>query len=351
MKPFSIASRPIGSDSPPYLIAEMSGNHNQSLERALELVDAAADSGADAIKLQTYRADTMAINVDKEEFRINNPDSLWDKSKLYDLYEKAHTPWEWHPYIFERAKKNGIDCFSSPFDETAVDFLEKLDAPAYKIASFENTHIPLIKKVAQTQKPIIISTGMASIAELANAVTAVRSCGNENLILLKCTSSYPASPENSNLRTISHLNHLFNVQVGLSDHTLGIGAAVASVTLGATIIEKHFTLSRDDGGVDSAFSLEPSEFKFLRSETLSAWQSLGHIHYGPTSQELDSKKFRRSIYAKRNISVGEVFSTDNIGIFRPEGGASPIYFEDIIGRRSKVQFSVGDPITLAKLWI
>ena len=256
---FEIAGRPIGTNCPPFVIAEMSGNHNQSLERALEIVDSAARAGAHAIKLQTYTADTMTLEASGSNFEIKDPNSLWAGQNLHELYKKAYTPWDWHKPIMERAKELGIICFSSPFDETAVDFLEELEAPAYKIASFENNHLPLIAKASATGKPLIISTGMASLADLERAVNTAREAGCKQIVLLKCTSTYPARPDNTNIRTIPHLKELFNAEVGLSDHTMGIGVAVGSVALGATVIEKHFTLSRSDGGVDSAFSLEPKE--------------------------------------------------------------------------------------------
>ena len=278
----NIAGRHIGTDFPPFVIAEMSGNHNQSLDRALEIVDAAAKAGAHAIKLQTYTADTITLNVRGGCFEINDRDSLWAGKNLHELYKQAYTPWEWHEPIMERAREQGLICFSSPFDETAVDFLEGLDVPAYKIASFENNHLPLISKAASTGKPLIVSTGMATLAELEQAVNAARNAGCNNLILLKCTSSYPASPVNTNISTIPHLKTLFQTEVGLSDHTMGIGVPLASISLGATVIEKHFTLSRAEGGVDSAFSLEPDELSALVIESKRAWQSLGSITYGPT---------------------------------------------------------------------
>ena len=268
-----IAGRPIGADHPPFVIAEMSGNHNQSLERALAIVEAAAQAGAHAIKLQTYTADTMTLNVRGGSFEISDPNSLWAGQNLHDLYKKAHTPWEWHGLIMERARELGLICFSSPFDETAVDFLEELNVSAFKIASFENNHLPLIEKVASTGKPLIISTGMATLGELDQAVSAARDAGCDQLILLKCTSTYPATPEKTNISTIPHLKKLFGAEVGLSDHTMGVGVAVASVALGASVIEKHFTLSRADGGVDSAFSLEPHELRTLVVESERAWQA------------------------------------------------------------------------------
>ena len=267
------------------VIAEMSGNHNQSLDRALAIVDAAAASGVHALKIQTYTPDTMTIDLDEREFHIGDPNSLWAGRSLYDLYGDAYTPWEWHEAIFDRARTLGLIAFSTPFDETAVDFLESLDVPCYKIASFENTDIGLIRRVASTGKPLVISTGMASVAELDETVRAAREAGCRDLVLLKCTSTYPADPANSNIRTIPHLRELFGCHVGVSDHTAGVGVAVAAVALGASVIEKHFTLRRADGGVDSAFSLEPAEMAQLVVETTRAWQAMGAISYGPTPAE------------------------------------------------------------------
>jgi len=339
-----IAGRLIGQDHPPFVIAEMSGNHNQSLERALAIVDAAAASGAHAIKLQTYTADTMTLDVRGGSFEINDPDSLWAGQNLHDLYKKAYTPWEWHAPIMERARELGLICFSSPFDETAVDFLEDLGAPAYKIASFENNHLPLIEKAAATGKPLIISTGMASLGELDDAVTAARDAGCKQLVLLKCTSTYPASPENTNIRTIPHLRELFACEVGLSDHTMGIGVAVAAVALGATVVEKHFTLARADGGVDATFSLEPPELNCLANETKRAWQALGEVRYGPTEAEQKSLVFRRSLYASKDISVGEVFTEKNMRIVRPGNGLSPRFYKYLIGKVAQKGFKTGSPI-------
>ncbi|MGI9465338.1 MAG: pseudaminic acid synthase, partial [Aestuariivirgaceae bacterium] len=295
-----IGDQPIGTEHPPFIIAEMSGNHNQSLDRALDIVDAAAKAGAQAIKLQTYTADTITLDVRGGDFEISDKDSLWAGKNLHDLYEQAHTPWEWHEPIMQRAQGHGMVCFSSPFDETAVDFLETLDVPAYKIASFENNHLPLIRKAAQTGKPLVISTGMASIAELDDAVRTVRQAGCTQLVLLKCTSTYPATPENTNIRTIPHLRELFDCEIGLSDHTMGVGVAVGAVALGASVVEKHFTLSRAEGGVDSAFSLEPNELASLVLETRRAWQALGTVQYGPTEAERKSLIFRRSIFVAQD---------------------------------------------------
>jgi pseudaminic acid synthase len=340
---FHIGNRAIGLDTRPYLIAEMSGNHNQSLDRALEIVDAAAESGADAIKLQTYTADTMTLNVRAPGFVIEDPKSLWNGRQLYELYEEAHTPWDWHGPIMERAKARGIDCFSSPFDATAVDFLETLDVPAYKIASFEMTDIPLIHKVAATGKPLIISTGMASVAEIGVSVTAAREGGAKNIILLKCTSTYPATPENSNLATIANMRDTFGCDVGLSDHTMGCGVSVASVALGARIIEKHFTLSRAEGGVDSAFSMEPQEFAMMRAECDRAAQSIGVITYGGTSAEEASRQFRRSLYIAQDMAAGEVLNEKNLRAVRPGFGLPPVYLNMLLGKPVARDMPAGTP--------
>jgi len=328
-----IANTEISKSNKPFIIAEMSGNHNQSLERALEIVDAAANTGAHAIKLQTYTADTITIDKKDGEFFIEDSKSLWKGTSLYDLYKIAYTPWEWHKPIMDRAREKGLICFSSPFDFTAVDFLEELNVEAYKIASFENIDIPLIKKVANTGKPVIISTGMASVAEIAEAVEAVRSTGNNQLVLLKCTSTYPATPDNTNILTIPHMRDLFNCEIGLSDHTMGIGVSVASVALGASVIEKHFTLNRADGGVDSSFSMEPEEMKQLVIETERAWQALGKISYGPTEKEKASLVFRRSLYIVEDVKAGEVLTEKNIRSIRPGYGLPPKFIDKLIGRK------------------
>lgn len=333
MNKITIGSRRIGSGQPPFVIAEMSGNHNQSLDRALAIVDAAAASGAHGLKIQTYTADTMTLDVDSADFRINDPDNLWDGSNLHELYQQAHTPWEWHQEIFERCKKHGMIGFSTPFDATAVEFLEQLDVPCYKIASFEVTDIPLLGKVAATGKPVIMSTGMATVKELDEAVHTLRTGGCTELILLKCTSTYPATPESTNLRTIPHLRDLFKVMVGLSDHTLGIGASIAAVALGAVVIEKHFTLARADGGVDSAFSIEPAELRSLVDESERAWLALGSINYGPSSvNETKSLKYRRSIYVAEDIQAGELFTERNLRIVRPAHGLAPKHLPSLLGR-------------------
>jgi N-acetylneuraminate synthase len=323
----------IGLDHPPFIIAEMSGNHNQSLERALEIVEVAAGSGAHTLKLQTYTADTLTLDVCEGEFFIEDKNSLWKGKSLHELYQEAYTPWEWHKPIMERARELGMLCFSTPFDETAVDFLEDLNVPAYKIASFENTHLPLIKKVAVTGKPMIISTGMASIAELDETVRTIRDAGCEQFALLKCTSTYPATLENINVLTIPHMRELFSCEVGLSDHTMGVGAAVAAAAHGATIIEKHFTLSRTDGGVDSAFSLEPQEMKSLVIETERAWQSLGKVTYGPTGEEMSSTVFRRSLYIAEDMKKGDILNEKNLRLIRPGLGLPPKYYDVLLGRK------------------
>jgi N-acetylneuraminate synthase len=343
------AGRPIGPDHPPFVIAEMSGNHNQSLERALAIVDAAAEAKAHALKLQTYTADTITLNVRGGDFEIRDEGSLWAGQNLHDLYAKAYTPWEWHEPIMERARQRGMLCFSSPFDESAVDFLEQLEVPAYKIASFENNHLPLIRKAAATGKPLIISTGMASVGELEQAVAAAREAGCCDLVLLKCTSTYPSTPASTNIRTIPHLRELFGCQVGLSDHTMGVGVAVAAVALGATVIEKHFTLSRAEGGVDSAFSLEPLELATLVQESERAWQALGKVRYGPTEAERQSLQFRRSIYVAADISEGEYFTTENLRIVRPGHGAPPYLLDQILGRQARRAYQRGAPLIFDQL--
>ncbi|PIZ00476.1 pseudaminic acid synthase [bacterium (Candidatus Howlettbacteria) CG_4_10_14_0_8_um_filter_40_9] len=333
----------IGHNHPPFIIAEMSGNHNQSLDRALSIVDAAAEAGAHALKLQTYTADTITLDVGTGDFVIDDPKSLWNGEKLYDLYKKAHTPWEWHKPIFDRCKKLGIMAFSTPFDETAVDFLEKLDVPLYKIASFESNHLPLLRKIASTGKPIIMSTGMANVSDLAEAVDTIRSVGKNNqLILLKCTSAYPASPTDANLKTIAHMRDLFNCEVGLSDHTAGIGVALAAVALGATVIEKHFTTSRADGGVDAAFSLEPLELASLVLESERVWQSLGKVVYGPTAGETESVQFRRSMYISKDLKPGDkLVYGDNLRIVRPGYGLPPKYLDIFEGQKVKNAVKAG----------
>lgn len=341
----SIDNRKIGPGLPPFIIAEMSGNHNQSLERALEIVEFAAKTGVHALKIQTYTPETMTLDLDEREFHIKDPNNLWSGNSLYQLYGKAYTPWEWHQPIFERARQLGIIPLSSPFDSAAVDLLESLDAPCYKIASFENIDLPLIRRVASTGKPVIISTGMASIAELHEAVHAAREAGCKDLVLLKCTSTYPATASNTNLLTIPHMRDLFGCEVGLSDHTMGIGASVASVALGATIIEKHFTLRRKDGGVDSAFSMEPAEMSQLVIEAERTWQALGEIRYGPTEAELKSIVFRRSLYVVQDLFAGDVLTTENVRAIRPGLGLAPKYLEVVLGRALKKDVPRGTGLT------
>jgi N-acetylneuraminate synthase len=329
---FKILDKPIGVDTSPFIIAEMSGNHNQSLERALEIVEAAAKTGAHALKIQTYTPDTMTLDLDEREFHISDPKSLWSGTSLYKLYGQAYTPWEWHDAIFKRAKELGIIAFSTPFDATSVDFLETLDVPCYKIASFENTDLPLIRKVAATGKPMIISTGMASIAELDDTVRAARQAGCKNLVLLKCTSTYPATADNTNILTIPHMRELFGCEVGLSDHTMGVGVSVASVALGASVIEKHFTLNRADGGVDSSFSMEPAEMSQLVLETERAWQALGHVSYGATDAEQKSVVFRRSLYVVKDLQAGDALTRDNVRAIRPGLGLPTKYIDQVLGK-------------------
>jgi pseudaminic acid synthase len=344
-----IANRLIGSGHAPFIIAEMSGNHNQSLERALEIVEAAAKTGAHALKIQTYTPDTMTLDIDEREFHISDPKSLWAGTSLYKLYGEAYTPWEWHKPIFDRARELGIIAFSTPFDDTSVEFLETLDVPCYKIASFEITDLPLIRRVAATGKPLIISTGMATVAELDDTVRAARDAGCKDLILLKCTSTYPATAQNTNILTIPHLRGLFGCEVGLSDHTMGIGVSVASVALGATVIEKHFTLSRADGGVDSAFSMEPAEMAQLVMETERAWQALGQVSYGSTEAEKKSLQYRRSLYVVKDLKAGDVLTQENVRAIRPGLGLPTNYMEVVLGKAVKHEIRRGTALTWALL--
>lgn len=338
-----IADRPIDADHPPYLIAEMSANHNNSLERALAIVDAAAEAGADAIKLQTYSADTMTMDCDAPGFVIDDPASAWHGRNLHDLYDEAHLPWDWHGPIFERARERGIHCLSSPFDASAVAFLEELGVLAYKIASFELVDLPLIRRVAHTGKPMIMSTGMATPAEIDEAVRAARGAGNDQIVLLKCTSTYPASPENTNIATIPHLAAMTGCKVGLSDHTMGCGVAVAATALRAVLVEKHFTLARADGGVDSAFSMEPAELAQLREETTRAWQALGRVSYGDVPSEDASRTFRRSLYVARDLKAGDVIDESAIRSIRPGFGLPPKHLESLLGRRVAKDVARGTP--------
>lgn len=345
MLPIKIADRLIDPNQPPFIIAELSGNHQQSLEQALRMINAAAEAGAHAIKLQTYTADTMTLDLHTGEFFIDDKDNLWQGTSLYELYQRAMTPWEWHQPLFEHAKKLGLAAFSTPFDESAVDFLESLDVPCYKIASFENIDHALLKKVASTGKPVIMSTGMASLAELAESVEVLRNHGCEDLILLKCTSAYPAQPTDANIRTLPHLAELFDCQVGLSDHTLGIGAAVAGVALGASVIEKHFVLDRREKCVDAEFSLEPAELAQLVTETERAWLSLGHINYGATEKEVTSRQHRRSLYICKDLKAGEQLSLDNLRSIRPGFGLPPKYLAQVLGKPVAKDTKRGTPLS------
>lgn len=348
-KEFRIANRLIGRGHAPLVIAEMSGNHNQSLDRALEIVEAAAKSGAHALKIQTYTPDTMTLDLDEREFHISDPNSLWAGTSLYKLYGDAHTPWEWHKPIFERARELGVIPFSTPFDDTAVDFLESLHVPCYKIASFENTDLPLIRRVAATGKPLIISTGMATVAELDETVRAAREAGCKDLILLKCTSTYPATASNTNILTIPHLREMFDCEVGLSDHTMGVGVSVASVALGASVIEKHFTLNRADGGVDSTFSMEPNEMEQLVVETERAWQALGHVSYGPTAAEKKSIQFRRSLYVVQALKAGDLLTSENVRAIRPGLGLPSKYLDQVVGMKVKQDIGRGTALNWTHL--
>ena len=337
--------RGVGAGSAPLVIAEMSGNHNQSLERALEIVDAAAQSGAHALKIQTYTAETMTIDIREGEFFISDEKSLWKGESLFDLYKKAYTPWEWHEAIFDRAKKHNMIAFSTPFDRTAVDFLEGLNVPCYKIASFENTDLPLIRYVAATGKPMIISTGMATFAELDESVEAARSAGCKDLVLLKCTSTYPSTPDDSNILTIPEMRSRYGCEIGISDHTMGIGVSVAAVGLGATVVEKHFTLQRADGGVYSAFSMEPQEMAQLVIETERAWQALGKVQTGPTEKEKASLVFRRSLYVVADVKAGEKLTPANVRAIRPGNGIAPKFYDEVIGKTAKRDITRGTPLS------
>ena len=342
---FKIGNKNIGTNHKPFIIAEMSGNHNGDIKRALELVKAAADAGADALKLQTYTADTITMNHRGGLFDITDKNSLWMGRNLYELYQEAHTPWEWHEAIFDYAKSLGMLAFSSPFDETAVDFLETLNVPAYKIASFESNHFPLLKKVAQTGKPILISSGTSKLNELYESVQYLKANGAKDIIIFKCTSTYPATPENTHLNTIPVFQSVFeDCVIGLSDHTMGIGASVAAVALGARVIEKHFTLRRADGGVDSDFSLEPEELKALVVETERAFLAMGNIQLNTQKAEEKSRQFKRSIYVTKDIEAGEAFTTENIRVIRPGDGLHPKFWEQVLGTKAAQDWKRGTPL-------
>ncbi|MBO3743744.1 pseudaminic acid synthase [Actinoplanes flavus] len=333
------------SSRKPYIVAEMSGNHNGSLERALALVDAAAEAGADAIKIQTYTADTMTVDVRHPRFQISAGHGLWGGEHLYQLFERAHTPWDWHAPIFERARERGITPFSSPFDRTAVELLEKLDAPMYKIASSEITDLPLIRLAASTGKPVIISTGMATLREITAAVEAAQGAGATDITVLSCTASYPAPPEETNLRRIPVLAGALRLPIGLSDHTMGIGVPIAAVAYGAVLIEKHFTLDRADGGVDAAFSLDRDELRLLVTESERAWQALGTTAIGPTEAERESLRFRRSLYVVTDVRAGDPVTEQNVRSIRPTGGLEPDLIGTVLGRTFTVGAAKGTPLT------
>lgn len=350
MMRIKIADHEIAQDRKPFVIAEMSGNHNQSIDRAKDILKIAASTGAHAIKLQTYTPDTMTINHRGGLFDINDKASLWYGRNLYELYQEAHTPWEWHKPLFDLAKELGILCFSTPFDDTAVDFLETLDVPCYKIASFENTDHPLLKKVAKTGKPVIMSTGAANLSDIVEAVAVLRSNGCKEIVLLKCTSTYPATPENTNLITIPVLQKVFpDCIIGLSDHTIGIGVSVASVALGARVIEKHFTINRADGGVDSAFSMEPQEMQQLVTESERAFMALGHVQLNSQVAEEKSKAFKRSIYVVSDILKGEQITAKNVRVIRPGDGMPPKFYEEVLGKVAKTDLKRGTPLTFGVL--
>lgn len=343
--PIKIGDRTVGPDAPPLLIAEMSANHNGSLDRALEIVDAMADAGADALKLQTYTPDTLTIDVDRPEFQVSSGHALWGSRSLYDLYREATTPWEWHEPIFARARERGMLAFSSAFDPTSIRFLEDLDVPAHKVASAEMVDLPLVRAMAETGKPLIISTGMANLAEMLAAVAAARETGNSDIIVLACTAAYPAPVNETNLRAIPLMQQVLGCQIGYSDHTEGIGAAVAAVALGATVIEKHVTLSRADGGVDSAFSLEPDEVRWLTTSMHAGWAALGEPVIGASAAEAEVRRFRRSLYVTRDVAAGEPVTADNVRSIRPAGGLPPDAFSQVAGRTFVRAVPKGTPFT------
>ncbi len=344
IKPFiTINGRKIGPDYPPYIIAELSANHNGDINRAFAIMEEAKKAGADAIKLQTYTADTITLECDSEEFQIHG--GLWDGKNLYQLYKEAQMPWEWHQPLFEKAKELGITIFSSPFDFTAVDLLEDLDAPAYKIASFELIDLPLIKRVAQTGKPMIMSTGMANAEEIAEAIATAQSNGCQELVVLHCVSGYPAPADQYNLRTITDMAERFDVLSGLSDHTIDNATAVAAVALGACLIEKHVTMDRNGGGADDSFSLEPHELAALCKDAKTAWSALGSVNYTRTEAEKGNVKFRRSLYVIRDIKAGDVLSNDNVRSIRPGFGLAPKYLEQVLGKTAIVDIKRGTPLS------
>ena len=340
----------VGDGQPPFIIAELSGNHNQSLDRAIKIVDSIAESGANAVKIQTYTPETMTLNISDGDFLISDPDSPWYGNSLYELYEKAMTPYEWHEPIFERCKHHGLIYLSTPFDDEAVNFLEQFEPPVYKIASFENTDTKLLEKVAKTGKPIIVSTGMSSLSDLQMIVDTVNSYSDAGLIFLKCTSAYPANPSNINLKTIPHMKKMFRIPVGLSDHTLGTGVSVAAVTLGANVVEKHFTISRADGGVDAEFSMEPSEFEQMVIECNRAYQAVGMVNYGITKEEEASAKFKRSLYVVKDIKKGECLTSENLKSIRPGFGASPKMLDIFIGKKVNQDLKSGTPMDIKYLF-
>jgi pseudaminic acid synthase len=337
-----IGERAVGNDNPVYVVAEMSANHNQDFDQAVQIVEAAAEAGADAVKLQTYRPDTITIDSDKEPFQIK--EGPWKGRTLYDLYEEAYTPWDWHPKLQGVAHDVGLDFFSSAFDPTSVDFLEELDVPAYKIASFENVDLPLIQRIAKTGKPVIMSTGMATLAEIDEAVRAYRKVGGADLALLACTSSYPAPPEEMHLRRIPHLAETFDIVPGLSDHTLGTDVPIAGVSLGARIVEKHLTLSREDGGPDSDFSLEPNEFAEMVQAIRKIEEALSEVHYGAKEKESESESFRRSLFVVEDVKAGEPFTEENVQSIRPGHGLSPQHLDSVIERSAACDIERGSPL-------
>lgn len=340
-----IAEHRVGDGLRPFVVAEMSGNHNGDLGRALAIVDMIAEAGAPSVKLQTYRADTITIDAAGPGFTISDGHELWGGRRLYELYEEAHTPWEWHEPIFARAREHGLVPFSSPFDSTAVDLLEDLDTPVYKIASLEIADVGLLRRVARTGKPVILSTGAADASDIDLAIRTIRNEGNDQLVLLGCTSSYPATPETTNLRTLPALSEIWDVIVGLSDHTLGIGVSVAAVAFGAALLEKHVTLDRADGGVDSAFSLDSLALRTLVEESERAWQALGDVHVGPTDNEAESRRLRRSLFVVEDVRAGEIVTERNVRSIRPSGGLEPRFYDLVIGRAFKHDVCRGTPLS------